>query len=335
MNDQIERLNKAAESDLRAALATALDRARTGFDVPTVRAVLENFEPDEPAHGIDQLELALGLAKGTLEPLEAVLSEDTADSPVTLLFGLFAAVAALSAASVGHVLNTGSRRFSEAREGTALDPMRRYSADTAQALREAAQRAFAAPGSEASRARQLSRIIGLSAAQGRSLDRMRQLAFDHLATPAGGDEKVRRARIEAQMASYRGLLSAPQIAMLKKAFVTGITEADAERMLDRHANALRAHRAKVTAGHVAHGVTEGAKLIGWQIAQFFGFLPNTARRHWRTAGDERVRLSHASVPGMNPGGVLLSEPFKTPLGNSFVPPLEINCRCRVSLQVPK
>lgn len=190
------------------------------------------------------------------------------------------------------------------------------------------------PGSDTSRALQLRRAIGLSPTQAASLDRVRNVIFDHLSGKTlGRDGFIGPAEIRRRLSRQRGSLSAPQIAMLTKAFTASMNEADAEALLDRHAKAMRAHRIKVTAGHAAHSATENAKLIGWHIAQFFGAIPPTARRFWRTAGDERVRHSHSAVPRMNPAGVPLSEPFNTPFGRVMAPPLEINCRCRATLQV--
>lgn len=74
-----------------------------------------------------------------------------------------------------------------------------------------------------------------------------------------------------------------------------------------------------------------AKLTGWQIAQRFRALPADQRRYWRTAGDERVRFTHVQVPGMNRAGVPLNQPFATPLGPCFTPPLEAGCRCKATL----
>lgn len=98
------------------------------------------------------------------------------------------------------------------------------------------------------------------------------------------------------------------------------------------AKALRDTRTKAVAGNAAHQIAEAAKITGWQIAQRFGALPIDQRRYWQTAGDERVRIAHAQVPGMNLAGVPLNQPFATPLGPCFLPPLEHGCRCKTTLR---
>lgn len=47
--------------------------------------------------------------------------------------------------------------------------------------------------------------------------------------------------------------------------------------------------------------------------------------------DDRLRPSHAAIPGMNPEGVGLTEPFRTPDGPKMYPPFGVSCRCSVSL----
>jgi hypothetical protein len=50
--------------------------------------------------------------------------------------------------------------------------------------------------------------------------------------------------------------------------------------------------------------------------------------------DDRLRETHAAVPGMNPDGVALDGTFETPLGRSSGPPLEPLCRCGEGLSFP-
>ena len=128
------------------------------------------------------------------------------------------------------------------------------------------------------------------------------------------------------------MITAAQGQMLTKAINIGTNTAQAEALLDKHAKALRNARTKAVAGNTAHQVAEAAKLTGWQIAQHFGKLPADQRRYWQTAGDERVRIAHQQVPGMNRDGVPLNQPFATPLGPCFTPPLEAGCRCKAVLK---
>lgn len=223
-----------------------------------------------------------------------------------------------------------------------------YRGDTAQATAAAIETAIYAPGDPAARAKQLIRSIGLSIPQADALDRMREVLTAYLAMPKQlipgrtlptgrriRAQYVRQVDTSALLAATAGHLSAAQRRMLARALDNPrLSEADADALLDRHAAALRLYRTGATIQRGLHELTEGAKLATWQAAQAAGVLPSNQRRFWVTARDERVRAAHRAVPIMNPNGVALGEPFKTPLGNAMHPPLEWGCRCRVYLRKP-
>jgi hypothetical protein len=256
-----------------------------------------------------------------------------------------AAIATGAAAMVGHDLNTANAAMKGLRQsaGVFLDTFTR---DTAQAFSSAIETAIYSPGDTIGRARQLRRSFGLSVLQADALDRMRDVLQQYHDTPrefvaahtnASGKrvraQYVRRANVAALLATTRGHLSGPQRKLLAGAISNPLlTAAQANALLNRHADALRKFRITAGVRRGLHELTETAKLAGWRIAQSVGALPNDQRRYWRTAGDERVRLAHAAVPILNPYGVPLKEPFKTPLGHRMHPPLEWGCRCRVHLK---
>ena len=57
------------------------------------------------------------------------------------------------------------------------------------------------------------------------------------------------------------------------------------------------------------------------------------RRHWLVAFDERTCPTCSAIPGLNPDGVGVSEPFRTPSGPVFHPAVHPRCRCAVALRV--
>lgn len=83
-------------------------------------------------------------------------------------------------------------------------------------------------------------------------------------------------------------------------------------------------------------LTEGQQKY-WQQAVEDGLVPEYAiRREWIYTHDTKTRQAHRSIPGMNPGGVGLNEPFKSPLGLIMRPgdpnaaaANSVNCRCTV------
>ncbi len=322
--DQIEQLTARQEAELQAAINAAIEDVLALWDATMLAALMANADdegPDARDHYADQLATFIG----TDDPEQGSLA-DALDGGggLVALASFFAAVAALAAAQARHVANTNAADAVTARD-TAIRSFRAaYLHESTLALRETAERMLATRGSTDSRASQLRRVVGLSLAQARSLHVIREALIVRAANPSWN--------VEAILTATRGSITAAQRQMLTKALRTGTSPDLAEKLLDRHAKALRQARTKAVAGNAAHQIAEAAKLTGWQVAQRFGALPANQRRYWRTAGDERVRLAHAQVPGMNRSGVPLNEPFATPLGPCFTPPLEAGCRCKAVLR---
>lgn len=336
--DPIDLLAEDREANFTDELIAALELCLAKLDPDQIAAVLDDDDAD---HTRDQLAIIMGLDNaGVPEPLT---TEAESSNIAAMLF--VAAIIILASARVRYTINPGVPVILSA-QAAARAVLDRYLADTGEALAIAISRAIYSVGTPEGRARQLIRSIGLTAKQSHSLEIMRTAMRQYLDTPrklmpAHTDAAGRRVPAAyarnidpgAILAPLRGHLSAAQRQMLRKALNNPkLTERDADRLLDKHATAMRHYRARVTAGEGVHLLTETAKLIGWQAAQSAGKLPATQRRFWRTAGDERVRHAHSLVPGMNRNGVPLNRPFATPLGSFMFPPLEIGCRCRAVLR---
>lgn len=324
MIDPIDQLTERQEADLNETIDAALDDAIAMFDLLSVRALMDNADHEGNKardHYADQLATLIG----TDDP-ERGLVPDALDATTmsVALASFFAAVAALAAAQVGHIANTNAADAVTARDNAIRSFRAAYLYESANALRDTAERMLTARGSADSRAAQIRRAVGLSVLQARSLHATREALIAHAADPTRNAKSI--------LVATRGSITAAQRQMLVKAIRNGTSPDQAEKLLDNHAKALRRARTKAVAGNAAHQIAEAAKLTGWQIAQRFGALPADQRRYWRTAGDERVRLAHAQVPGMNPNGVPLNQPFATPLGPCFTPPLEAGCRCKATLR---
>ncbi|KQT32688.1 hypothetical protein ASG29_13215 [Sphingomonas sp. Leaf412] len=324
MIDPIDQLTDQQEADIEAALNAAIDDAIASLDIMLLAAMLGHAD-DDGADARDHYREQLATFIGTDELDHSGLADALDATAMAIgLASFFAAITALAAAHVRHVANTNAADATTARDSAVRSFRAAYLHESANALRETFQRMLVAPGSPDSRAAQIRRITGLSSNQARSLHVVREALVAHAADP--------RADANAILAPTRGNITAAQRQMLTKAIRIGTTPAQAEAILDKHARALRNARTKAVAGNAAHSIAEAAKLTGWQIAQRFGALPADQRRYWRTAGDERVRLAHAQVPAMNRDGVPLNQPFATPLGPCFTPPLEAGCRCKAVLR---
>lgn len=124
-----------------------------------------------------------------------------------------------------------------------------------------------------------------------------------------------RAKQQIRSAAKRGTLT--------DSFIQRMQGEYAESLL--HRRALNIARTE-TLRSANHGLTQS-----WIQARAQGELPATARRFWLVTPDDRLSPEHARIPGMNPNGRGLNEPFFTTEGVHMYPPSRPNCRCTVGL----
>ena len=128
-------------------------------------------------------------------------------------------------------------------------------------------------------------------------------------------------------------LSASDAAQIRSRITAGTNDADfANRMASRYADSLTNLRAQtiartesLRAAHVGQGES-------WKQAVKTGDLPSTVRRFWIVTLLEGLCEICAAIPGMNPDGRELDEPFDAPDGPVDSPPdPHPNCKCGVGL----
>jgi hypothetical protein len=103
-----------------------------------------------------------------------------------------------------------------------------------------------------------------------------------------------------------------------------------DRMAQLYADRYVRFRASSIAGTEAIRMANLGHRAAWQQATLRGVTApgRPPRRYWQTAGDERVCLWCAAIPLLNPGGVLLSEPYIAPDGTTTGPEdSHTLCRC--------
>lgn len=105
-------------------------------------------------------------------------------------------------------------------------------------------------------------------------------------------------------------------------------------MQARYRDSLISRRAQNIAQTETMDAAHNGLHQSWRQAVEQGVLPDTARRHPIVTLDDRLRPTHAAIPGMNPDGVGMDQPFDTPFGARMNPPFEPNCRCGVGLSFP-
>lgn len=124
---------------------------------------------------------------------------------------------------------------------------------------------------------------------------------------------------------------------IRKAIAAGepIDPAAAEKMVGRYSDRLLLLRGETIGRTEAMTALHQSQEEAYQQAIDKGALQgNHVRYFWRTAADERVRHSHAQIPGMNEKGVLHGTPFSSPLGPIRFPgdpnasaANRLGCRC--------
>lgn len=123
---------------------------------------------------------------------------------------------------------------------------------------------------------------------------------------------------------------------LRRAMQTGepLTPEQIDKMVAAYERKFLRFRAETIARTEALRAANAGEHQQWVQAVQRGVVEESRiRRHWLTAGDERVRLSHRQIPHMNQGGVMLNQPFRTPGGLVLTPPAAPNCRCTVTYRV--
>lgn len=105
---------------------------------------------------------------------------------------------------------------------------------------------------------------------------------------------------------------------------TALPESRIERMVARYIDRMLESRAGEIAGTESHrAAVEGARGAYREVELSGGDV----RRFWLTARDERVCPICRAIPGMNPDGVDLDEPFASPYG-PISGPEQSHPRCR-------
>lgn len=182
-------------------------------------------------------------------------------------------------------------------------------------------------------------VVALAAEQGigvrtqaRAIREIVGVRPQHAQAPLRLAQEIRDGQAAAATARR---LSAVDKAQIRSRIQRGtVTEGFVERMRETYTRRLLNRRALDIARTETLDAANQGQLMSWKQATEQGVLPATARRVFVVTPDDRLRDTHAAVPGMNEGGVGLDEPFDTPLGPRMAPPIEPNCRCGQGLIFP-
>jgi hypothetical protein len=186
-------------------------------------------------------------------------------------------------------------------------------------------------------ARRVRELIGLTEQQTKAVVNFRDQLEQRRNAPldtAGNPRPMKQADTRR--------LSATERAVVRRHLKQGtLTDEQINAMVNRYYTSLLNRRAQNIARTESMTAASMGQNEAWQQAQEQGILSTEVRRKWVYTHDSRTRDAHASVPGMNPGGVALGQPFQTPLGPMDFPrdpkgtaKNRINCRCAVVLVNP-
>lgn len=312
-------------AELREALATAFDKAVDGIDVEALTAAIESGD-----------EAAIIEALNVDEGLQSALDSGLNGAFFYILLGGFVVAMRSFASRHGARVNTadqGAQLRTEVRR-TVIEPMARRAYEAA----ETTIGVLVAAGLNSRAIAEIAReSIRLTPDQARSVAYLRR-AFHEAA-----NIRDRNGDVEAPIAHNAAVairrhnaphLSAAQRSALAKALTVPLRDYDVRATMDRHIRALSDFRRSVIARQEAIRIIHAGEYQAFRQSKANRTLARSARRFWITMGDERVRHDHSMVPTMNAEGVDVGEPFQTPLGPMLYPPLEANCRCRISVRVP-
>lgn len=204
--------------------------------------------------------------------------------------------------------------------------IREVTDETRGAVREAVERGFTEGRPAVKIAREVRDSVGLTRAQGRAVGNFRrQLETGNLGR---GKHPTDRRLSASERAQAGSIFSAG-----------GESSGRVDRLVERYRDSLVNRRAKNIARTEVHRAHVNGQEELWRQAQARGLISRErTRRRWIVTPDDRLRTDHAAVPGMNPDGVGLEEPFQTPVGpvmapgESGVASFDVNCRCTVALE---
>lgn len=124
-----------------------------------------------------------------------------------------------------------------------------------------------------------------------------------------------------------------QVERFREGLITrGVSGDKLVARVERKASQLLRQRAALIARTESITAAAAGQQQFWEAAEREGLLDSgRARRHWVVTPDDRLCPWCRAVPGMNPDGVGLHEPFQTPIGPVMHPTLHPACRCAVVL----
>jgi hypothetical protein len=162
--------------------------------------------------------------------------------------------------------------------------------------------------------------------QARAIREVIGLPPNQLQTPFNFERELR----SLDSAATRRRLSAVDKAQIRSRIKSGnMPESFISKMRAKYTKSLVNRRSLNIARTETIRSANFGQQQSWVQGMQQGVIPKNSRRFWIVTPDERLSPAHSRIPGMNPQGRGMVEPFFTPDGVVMYPPSRPNCRCGI------
>lgn len=303
------------------------------FETRISNALMSAFQQIRDSVSLAQIETALreqGIV-GALNILNALQIENQVQASVVAELedavresGRIAIELIPSAARTGSlfVFRSAFTETSRLLENYSLSLVQQISTETRGAIREAIANDFIAGRNPRDTARVFRNTVGLTRRQELAV-RNYERALREL-NPQALQRQLRDRRFDRTV--LRSIQSGQQL-----------PELTIQRLTQRYRERYIRHRTETIARTESLRAVSIGQHQSIVQAAFDGAIdPQQIRRFWVYTRDSRTRPTHRAIPGLNPEGVAIDQPFQTPLGPLLYPrdpngsgANTINCRCAV------
>lgn len=169
-------------------------------------------------------------------------------------------------------------------------------------------------------------------AQARAIREVVGLPPSWAASPLHLEQELRRG--DAAAATARRLSAVDKQQIRSRIAAGTVDEKFIAECRARYTASLINRRALNIARTETIGAANWGQQESWRQGVAGGHIPRGAKRFWLATPSSTLCHHCAEIPGLNPSGRGIEEPFLTPFGERMLPPAHPNCRCGIGLAMP-
>jgi hypothetical protein len=355
-------LSRSAPALIEKASKADIEELARKFEPKLAQAILAAFNAWSDKVSVAQLAAALQsgnvdavLSALKVENIDQLFGQVRAQIAAAAAAGGAATVASMAAAprftALGFAFDTLNPALIQQLQNYTFGLVREINAKTMEAIRSSLVSGMTAGKNPRSTAIDIKRSIGLTQRQMAAVQNYRkELETFHLKRTAGGYNlggKINRVNGAQVMISDEDGLPTDGILQrrlrdfrfdgtLRNAMTNKqpLAASKIEMMVQRYYEKYVKYRSQTIARTESLRSTNLGVQSAWEQAIADNVVQaDVTRRIWSVARDERLCEWCAPIPGMNPKrGVKMDQPFNTPKGPQFLPPMHPNCRCTVFIR---